>query len=422
MTLAMENSPPDNVPTPRLGRKPEPMGPVAPNWPGLAILGAFLAFGFIFYTGTVLVIVAIIASIVFHEFGHYITAKRGGIKVTRAFVGMGPTLWSVRRGETEYGIKAFPIGGFVRMIGMHNLDEIDDPADEPRTYRQQSFGRRMLVITAGSLTHFFTAIVLLFVILMFHGRVSGDSARWHINEVVPQSAASTAGLMPGDRIVAGNGVATGSFTEVQAFIRANSGKKVMLTIERGGQRRDVATTIGDHDPEGIARPFLGIGSESDIESVGFLDSATSAVTEFGTESRQTMVALLHIFNPSELTDYFSNVATDPSKVSGSATTGGSPRFTSAIGVWGLATKASDIGWASALGLIVAVNVSVGIFNLLPLLPLDGGHAVIAIYERIRSRKRKRYFADVAKLMPLAYATVFFLVILSLSAAYLDAIG
>ncbi len=422
MTQIDENQPTTQAPVAAFTRKPEPTGPVAPKWPGLIAVGAVMGFGLVFRTGAFLVLMAIIASIVFHEFGHYITAKRGGIKVTRAFVGMGPTLWSIRRGETEYGIKAFPVGGFVRMIGMHNLDIIEDPADEPRTYRQQSFGRRMLVITAGSMTHFFTAIVLLFVIFFFHGQADTNPAHWHVSDVVPQSGASAAGLLPGDRIVAGNGVATDSFAAVQTFIRANPGKAVTLTIDRGGKVSEVVATIGVTDPQGVVRPFLGIGPQPDTQSVGLVDSATNAVTEFGGQSRQTFSAFMHILNPKEVAHYFSKVTTNPSQLSGSASSGDSPRFVSVIGVWDLASQTSNIGWAAALSLIVAVNISVGIFNLLPLLPLDGGHAMIAIYERVRSRKRKRYFADVAKLMPVAYATVFFLAILSLSAVYLDAIG
>src|SRR5687767_10271383 len=115
-------------------------------------------------TKTVLVVVALITMIMLHELGHYLTAKWGGMKVTEFFVGFGPRLWSVRKGETEYGVKALPLGGYVKIIGMHNLDPVEDPADEPRTYRQQSFGRRLSVAVAGSTMHFIIAFLLFFAV------------------------------------------------------------------------------------------------------------------------------------------------------------------------------------------------------------------------------------------------------------------
>lgn len=401
--------------------KPEPTGPVAPNWPGLLLLSGIILLGLITNTGATLIGLSVVGSIVLHEFGHYITAKRGGIKVTRAFVGMGPTLWSIRRGETEYGIKAFPVGGFVRMIGMHNLDEIEDPADEQRTYRQKSFGRRMLVITAGSLTHFAVALVLLFTILFFHGRADSNPAHWHVDAVTPSSGASAAGLLPGDRIVAVNGTATPTFDDVRVFIKNNAGKTVTLSVVRGQETRDLKALVGDHDNVGVARAFLGVGAQGDTQTVGVVGAVTGSVREFGTESRRMFSALGNLVSPSKIKDYFSNVSQSPSNVKTKSDDPNAIRFTSPVGIGRIAGEAANSGWVYSLALIAAINVSVGIFNLLPLLPLDGGHALIAIYERVRSRKRKRYFADVAKMMPVAYATVFLLVVISLSSLYLDVV-
>src|SRR3954452_11506958 len=108
------------------------------------------------------VIAALIAIVMLHEFGHFVTAKWSGMKVTEYFFGFGPRLWSIRKGETEYGIKAIPVGGYVKILGMHNLEKVD-PADEPRTYRQQSFPRRLSVAVAGSAMHFLLAFLLLVV-------------------------------------------------------------------------------------------------------------------------------------------------------------------------------------------------------------------------------------------------------------------
>src|SRR5438093_1315867 len=113
---------------------------------------------------TVVVISAILAMVMLHELGHFITAKWAGMKVTEFFLGFGPRLWSVRKGETEYGVKAIPAGGYVRIIGMSNLEKVE-PADEARTYRQQSFPRRLSVAVAGSTMHYVMAFVLLFVLV-----------------------------------------------------------------------------------------------------------------------------------------------------------------------------------------------------------------------------------------------------------------
>ena len=125
-------------------------------------------------------VVGILISVFLHETGHFVTARLTGMKATQFFLGFGPRIWSFRRGETEYGVRALPLGAFVRIIGMNNLDDVP-PEDEARTYRQQSYPRRMLVITAGSLMHLLIAIVLLFTV--FAGRASSSSAR------APRSAA-----------------------------------------------------------------------------------------------------------------------------------------------------------------------------------------------------------------------------------------
>ena len=107
--------------------------------------------------GWVIFLVALLFSVMLHETGHFVTAKKFGMKVTRYFVGFGPTLWSTRRGETEYGIKALPFGGFVKIIGMHSLDDVEDPADEPRSFRRQPAWQRIVVLCAGSFMHFVLA-------------------------------------------------------------------------------------------------------------------------------------------------------------------------------------------------------------------------------------------------------------------------
>ncbi len=130
---------------------------LAGGWQGAlsmaAIVALFAWLGFVNFWMFVF-IVGVVFSIFMHELGHYLTAKWTGMKVTQFFLFFGPRLWSFRRGETEYGVRALPLGAFVRIIGMNRMDEVD-PADEARTYRQKSFPRRLLVISAGSITHVF---------------------------------------------------------------------------------------------------------------------------------------------------------------------------------------------------------------------------------------------------------------------------
>src|SRR5690348_110559 len=147
------------------------------------------------------VVFSIIVMIVLHETGHYIAAKKSGMKVTEFFLGFGPKLWSVRRGETDYGVKAIPAGAYVRIIGMHNLDDVP-PEDESRTYRQQSYPKRMAVALAGSGMHFLQAIVAIFLVFTIFGAPGGHLFTkmndFRIGEVENGSAAQQAGIQKGD--------------------------------------------------------------------------------------------------------------------------------------------------------------------------------------------------------------------------------
>src|SRR5215813_7945691 len=122
--------------------------------------------------GWVIFLVALLFSVMLHETGHFVTAKKFGMKVTRYFVGFGPTLWSTRRGETEYGIKALPIGGFVKIIGMTPQDDDVDPADQPRAMWRYPVWQRTIVMAAGSATHFVVAFLIVYGIFFFGGKAN----------------------------------------------------------------------------------------------------------------------------------------------------------------------------------------------------------------------------------------------------------
>ncbi|HEY7627567.1 MAG TPA: site-2 protease family protein, partial [Ilumatobacteraceae bacterium] len=201
---------------------------------GLGVILALLVLLFVASPWAFLLVIGLIISILLHEFGHYITARWTGMKATQFFLFMGPKLWSFKRGETEYGVRAYPVGAFVRIIGMNNLDEVA-PEDEPRAYRNKSYPRRMLVITAGSIMHLLLAIVLTFAVYAVNGRWM-ESGRVGIGSVQLGYPAAQAGVQPDDVVVSIDGVRpTGADTFVDEIRRHRPGDTVTLVLDRGGQ-------------------------------------------------------------------------------------------------------------------------------------------------------------------------------------------
>jgi membrane-associated protease RseP (regulator of RpoE activity) len=429
-------------------RRPAPSGPPsAPEPPvyetgGLRLallIAAVAAAGLAFGWPVLVVILGIVIMIFLHELGHYVTAKWSGMKVTEFFIGFGPKIWSFRRGETEYGLKVVPAGAYVRIIGMNNLDEVD-PADEPRTYRQKSFPKRLLVVSAGSLMHFAQAFVLLVILLGvvgFPGRSVANppdrAPAWQINTVENDSAAQAAGLKEDDLVVAVNGQPVSHFDELSdALARFDVGDEVQLTIERDGVERTVDATLRAR-PAGVpggdaGTPFLGVGTSKHFsdEPIGLGTALVRAPGEMVRFTGQTFGAMAGFFSPRGISNFADDVgeANDPDSGSGGSSGSGSSsddddRLISIIGVVQLGSQDVENRAAFLLALFFSLNMFIGIFNMLPLLPLDGGHAAIAIYERIRSRPGRAYHADFAKLLPLTYVVVMGLVVLGVTAMYLD---
>ena len=166
---------------------------------GLGVIAALLVALFLWSSWAFVFVIGLLISIFFHELGHFVTARWTGMKATQFFLFMGPKLWSFRRGETEYGLRAYPIGAFVRIIGMNNLDEVE-PGDEARAYRNKSYPRRMLVITAGSMMHILIAIVLIFAVYSVNGR-RVETGRVGIGSVSAGYPANVAGVEPGDIVL-----------------------------------------------------------------------------------------------------------------------------------------------------------------------------------------------------------------------------
>ena len=380
----------------------------------LVVLGV-IAIGLWLNAPLVVMIVALVFMITMHELGHYLTAKWAGMKVTQFFIGFGPRIWSIQRGETEYGIRAIPAGAFVTIIGMSNLEEIDS-ADEDRTYRAKSYWRRMSVAVAGSTMHFLMAFVLIFIV--FAGFGVQDDSRWHIGSISEQSAALDAGLQPGDRVLAVDGQQFADFVAMSEYIRERPGDTIELDIVRGGDTIQVDAELAATNPEGDEVGFLGIGPAYPYERVAPWTAIPESGKEFWTVAKGSVAGLAHIFSPDGIEGYVDTIA-NPSDENGNAIIT-EDRPTSVVGIAQIGSQIAENGFVNVLYLMFGVNVFIGIFNLLPMLPFDGGHVVIATYERIREwRSGRRYQADVTKLLPFTYVVVLVLAMLFVTSLYLD---
>jgi membrane-associated protease RseP (regulator of RpoE activity) len=381
----------------------------------LAIAALFVYLWFATGPRMFLVVVGIVVMIFLHELGHYMTAKWTGMKVTQFFMFMGPRLWSFRRGETEYGVRLLPVGAFVRIVGMNNLDPCP-PEDEPRAYKNKSYPRRMLVITAGSMMHFLQAIILFAVVTTIIGL--NDPAKWSVGQISELSDQETpsvvAGLEPGDDIVAIDGIDTTNWGDTVEYIQDRPGQEVTLTIQRADSVVDEVVTLATLPAEdgGEERGFLGVGPsfertrESPVEAARmFGETSWTAVTSIPRFLSPATLGELGrlMFQGSDEVDIASAEAERPVSLVGAVRIAGQEEFDVTV----------------PLIMLGVFNIFIGVLNLLPLLPLDGGHAAIATYERLRSRGDYRHQVDVAKLLPIAYAVIGVLGFIMISTVYLD---
>ena len=386
----------------------------------VAVVAAILAISMLTHSlALLIVIVALIAMVMIHELGHFVTAKWSHMKVTEYFLGFGPRLWSIRRGETEYGVKAIPLGGYVKIVGMSNTEDVD-PADEARTYRQQPFHNRLMVALAGSFMHFVMAFVLIWALVVFIGEPQSNTSVAGFSPLAHGlDPAKTAGLQVGDDIISIDGRTVANGLDLQHIIEAHAGVPLTLVVERGQPARRLTimvtpAVVTSGTAKQPARIGIQIGTSS--TTINPFHALGTAAAGIGEVAGGTLSALGKTFSPHGLTAFFDQLGNTKAA---DAAARNDTRPESIYGAVRTATQGAKGGAFDLIDVLVNIIIAVGLINLFPMLPLDGGHVLVAVYERVRSRRGKRYHADVTKLAPVAGAFVLFLLVFVAAAVFLD---
>ena len=378
--------------------------------------------------GPAVMIIGFILMIVIHEGGHYVAAKAFGMKVTQFFVGFGPVLWATTRGETEYGLKAIPLGGYVRIIGMNPFEDVE-PGEEGRTYRVAPFWQKSIVVLAGIISHFVVALFLLWVVAWAWGTFATDAEGQLIrtttiaavSQDLPDSneptPAALSGARAGDTIVAVDGTPITTWDEFSDFAQENGGNTVTITVERDGETLDLGTTLvtidrpivedgeilldSNGEPVLEESGFFGVTPEPVMETAGPLGAIPIAISQFSNAFVQSIQGLwaMVIGFPALVASLFG----------GNDDVLETVRPISPIGLVRIAGPLE-----STLQLLAFVNIFVGVLNFVPLYPLDGGHFAVALYEKVTGKE-----PNVQKLLPVAAVVFLFIVSLGLMGIYLD---
>ena len=376
--------------------------------------------------GVLAFVVALLLSVMLHELGHFLFAKHYGMKVTEFFLGFGKRIWSFTRGETEFGVKAIPAGGYCRIVGMSSREELTIE-DSDRAFYKASVGKRLVVLGAGSALHFVLAFVLLFTLFSAVGTAALTTTvdqvaacYTTVNGECPASEAllpaKAAGILPGDRFTAINGKEITNWAKDVKVLRTSPGVPVDLTLIRDGKTMVITLTP---TPEVVNGKTIGI---------------IGVINQLGMLRQNPVDSVVHSWQLGRdlFTSSISSLISLPSKIPAlvSETFGGKKRDPQGlVGVVGVAQASAQtvgdnkLAWneriAQFIMIIASLNIFVGIFNLLPLLPLDGGHMAIAIVDGIRNtwaRLRRRQSPrpiDVEALTPITIVVFLFLAALSI---------
>jgi membrane-associated protease RseP (regulator of RpoE activity) len=425
--------------------------------------------------GVLLFVFGVAASIGLHECGHMFPAKKFGVKVTQYFIGFGRTVWSRRRGETEYGVKAVPLGGYVKLVGMLPPGPDDDPSkvrksntgmfaqiisdarsaeyelvekgDENRLFYKLSWWKKLVVMGSGVMTNLVIAFVLFAIVFMGHGVRTATTTVSDVSQCViavtkanankptractaadPVAPAKAAGIRPGDRIVSFNGRPVRTWEEMQSAIRGNGGGSATIVVSRGGHDLTLHTSttvsprVDPANPQRITKVgFLGVRPDVVLQKqdVGFVFTTMGNGTWETVKALGAMpVKLYHVGRAAlglEQRDQ-----NGPMSVVGAGRVAGEISSQQQV-------PASD-KFFSLLLLLAGLNLFLGMFNLVPLPPLDGGPMATTVYEALRrwvARLRKRPdpgFVDSAKLLPVTYVMAAVILVMSVVLIYADIVA
>jgi membrane-associated protease RseP (regulator of RpoE activity) len=427
----------------------------------------------VYTMGVVLFALGVIASIALHEVGHMYPAKKFGVKVTQYFVGFGKTVWSVKKGDTEYGVKAIPMGGFIRMVGMlppakrgpdgrvlgfsggffgkliadaraveyeHVTEE-----DQDRLFYRKEWWKKVIIMSGGPMMNVFLAVVLLSTVFMGFGVKEPTLTVDQVSDCVipasqpdracrtganadPLAPAREAGFHKGDQILSVNGQQVSDWDEFTDLVRSNGAGAIDVVVERNGVELTLSTHTRVSERLDLANPdqyvqvgFLGVLPTEIQDRKG----PTYVATTLGDYTQRTGQALLHM--PERMAGVakaaFGLEDRDPN---GPMSVVGASRVAGEVA----SEDRISVGdrWATLLTLLGVVNLFVALFNFIPLLPLDGGHIAGALYEALRrgiARLRGRPdpgYVDVAQLLPIAYAAATVLIVMGALLVWADIVN
>jgi len=397
--------------------------------------------------GVVAFVVALLTSVMIHEAGHYLTAKRFGMKVTEFFLGFGSRIWSFRRGETEFGIKAIPAGGYCKIVGMAP-GEVVAPEDHDRRFLSGTVPQRLIVLGAGSFLHFVLGFLL--VLTLFSG-IGTMRALNTVEEVVPcilaqnesecsssapRSPAFAAGLLAGDEILSvrpvgemqskGEGeIKKMKWGEIVTLIRQSANEKLIFTLERSGQILELNIPVASRTIDGESFGVIGVVNGFGKVRLGPIDGIVESATFVKDVTLGSLEALLKLPSliPALVEQTFGGEERDPEGL---------------VGIVGVARTTGEAAGSERLDtsdkitffivMVAGLNIFVGIFNLIPILPLDGGHMAVAIadgFRRSNARLRKRPMPDpidVERLTPLTLVVVVLLLSLTVLLVIADIVN
>ncbi|GAA1842654.1 site-2 protease family protein [Microbacterium koreense] len=424
-----------------------------------------------FIIGVVLLVVGLAVSIALHEIGHLVPAKRFGVRVSQYMVGFGPTLWSRRRGETEYGLKAIPLGGYISMAGMYppspkeeeaalagrqsgragggffatmvqdartaNDETLTDGAEDGVFYRLPVW-KRVVIMLGGPFMNLVFAIVLFAILLSGIGIQTATTTIARVSECLPivgQTAcgpdaesvpAAEAGMQPGDTIVSIDGTPVDTFTDVSTLVRAAPGENLTVVVERGGEDITLQLTparVTQQETDEFGRAVTDENGEPVLVDVGFI-----GVGPTGEFVRQPLwagpqAAFENVTAVSGIlwqlpvrvwdtgVDLFTGQERDPD---GPLSVVGAGRLAGEV-----AASESPVlnRVAGFIGLLASLNIALFLFNLIPLLPLDGGHVVVALWDGVKRVWAKLFRrppprpVDATKLVPVTFAVFIALLVM-----------